>query len=262
MTFGTLMMRLVATLRVVPAAAPYTSLSVERETQFIYFAGSEVYELVDPDGSVYTMISYTNMVDDTLTEADLPGLGSRLELPPGWSFRVRVLSADYVIENQDGVATVVSDELRNTYQLAVPTPVEIDIRPGSASNRINPMSRGVIPVAILGSESFDVLDLDVTTLAFGPDGAAPALDLTNPFLYWLSHWDVDGDGKKDLLSHYRTEKTGIAVGDTAACLTGETSDGTEIKGCDAITTCGHGFEAALVVPPLVWIGGRMRRRRR
>jgi hypothetical protein len=38
-----------------------------------------------------------------------------------------------------------------------------------------------------------------------------------------------------------------------------------LEGCDFINTqpnCGNGYAAALVVPPVVWIGGRMRRRRR
>jgi hypothetical protein len=55
------------------------------------------------------------------------------------------------------------------------------------------------------------------------------------------------------------------MGDAEACLTGGTLDGTLIGSCDGITAvlgCGHGFEAALVVLPLVWMGGRMRRRRR
>ena len=119
-----------------------------------------------------------------------------------------------------------------------PEETGIDIKPGSDSNPINPKSKGLIPVAILGSASFDVTTVDVTTLAFGPGGATPAHDLTDPIVYADHLQDVNSDGFTDLVSHYATQDTGIAKGDIEACLAGATTSGASIYDCDAIKTVG------------------------
>jgi hypothetical protein len=113
-------MRRIATLILSPedlSQNPYEERSVVRDTEFVFLSGSEVYELVAADGTVYVMQSYAHIVDDTLNEAALQTLGERLVLPEGWAYRVRIVDEDYVVVDREGIATVVQDELQNTYQL-------------------------------------------------------------------------------------------------------------------------------------------------
>jgi hypothetical protein len=143
----------------------------------------------------------------------------------------------------------------------------ISVQQGDETGAIDPFSRGVIPVAILGSDTFDVADVDVTTLAFGPTprtgGGGPQASPAHGVGGHLE--DVDDDGFTDLVSHYRTQDSGLALGDTEACVLGATRDGTPFVACDDITTvpdgmaCGIGFELAFLLPSLMWL--RQRRRR-
>ena len=93
----------------------YIDTEVQRTTTFLFTAGSMVYELTSPDGEVYRMQSYANIVDPTLTIDDLETLGDRLDMPEGWSYEARVLSEDSALI-ADGLAFVLNDELMNSYQ--------------------------------------------------------------------------------------------------------------------------------------------------
>jgi hypothetical protein len=113
-------------------------------------------------------------------------------------------------------------------------PVNIDIRPRNAINTINMKSQGVIPVAILGSETFDVRDIDVATIVFGPSNARPVDDLTDPIMYADHLQDVNKDGYTDLIVHFRTQETGLTNIDTTAELHAAIDSVTGIVGSDSV----------------------------
>lgn len=119
--------------------------------------------------------------------------------------------------------------------VSVITEVEIDIKPGSFPNSINVTNKkGVVPVAILGSDTFDVTTVDVTTLVFA--GASPAHDLSDG-----KHLkDVNDDGFTDLVSHYVRPDTDISAGDIEACITGELFGGGLFEGCNSVRTIPSG----------------------
>jgi hypothetical protein len=96
-------------------APAYTGHNVNRKSVFTFAKGSTVYQLVASDGTVYVMQSWSQQVDPTLEESDLSGLGERLELPDGWTFRSLTLTEELRVETVEADAVVLQDDLRNSY---------------------------------------------------------------------------------------------------------------------------------------------------
>jgi hypothetical protein len=111
------------------------------------------------------------------------------------------------------------------------TTVSIDIKPGSDSNAVAPADSGLIPVAILSTDTFDATTISPSTVKFGSGEASMA--------HTSAHLeDVDNDSDLDLMLHFLTQQAGIQCGDTDASLTGQTFDGEPIQGSDGIITVG------------------------
>ncbi|OWF65298.1 hypothetical protein B6A14_05695 [Polynucleobacter hirudinilacicola] len=88
---------------------------INRTTNFVYKAGSSIYELTSPAGEIYVMQSYSQIVNPSLMIEDLPDLEKQLKLPSGWIYQSRVLDKDLsLIAN--GIAHVLQDNLANSYQ--------------------------------------------------------------------------------------------------------------------------------------------------
>ena len=119
-----------------------------------------------------------------------------------------------------------------------PSEVDIDVKPGSDRNPVDPLSRGVIPVAVLTTSvedgeaaDFDATTLDPTSVRAGRGEASEA--------HGGGHIeDVDGDGDLDLVLHFSTTAAEILCGDTELLLSGMTLDGSEVAGRDSIETVG------------------------
>ena len=114
-------LRRVATIPIRTAAdlaqTTYTDRVIERDNTWRWQRGRRVYELVAPGGDVYVMQAYSQIRDPSLTIGKLRRLGGRLDLPAGWRYRTRRLTHDLAL-GANGTATIVQDELQNTYQLA------------------------------------------------------------------------------------------------------------------------------------------------
>ena len=109
--------------------------------------------------------------------------------------------------------------------------VKIDIRPDSEVNTINLGSNGVVPVAILSSETFDATTIDPTTV----DLAGARVKVTGKKRRPLAHAeDVNGDGLIDLFCQISTSELNIGTGDLLVVLEAQTFSGASIRAVDMI----------------------------
>ncbi len=131
--------------------------------------------------------------------------------------------------------------------------VDIDIKPLSCPNPLNVKSKGVLPVAILGSEDLDVTTIDVTSIRLA--GVAPIRSSYEDVAAPLSDKDnecectTEGpDGYADLTLKFETQEIVNALGEVvdgevlALTLTANLSDGTAIEGRDCIIVLSKGGE--------------------
>ncbi len=119
-TFGGIEMGLDGTLTTPTGQATvgeqaYVVNEVKRDTIWTYDAGKPIFELKAPDGHVYVMQSYSQLVDKKLHYRDLPRLACLLNLPPGWSYTRKQLTRILQL-NSNGLAYIVNDNLFDTYQ--------------------------------------------------------------------------------------------------------------------------------------------------
>jgi len=98
-------------------SSAFKPTTVARQSHMGFEKGKPVFILDDPEGNPWVMQAYSLIVDPNLTYDSLASLGSKLKLPPGWKFRVKVLDKDLTIRAVNGIAHIVQDDLENTYDL-------------------------------------------------------------------------------------------------------------------------------------------------
>jgi hypothetical protein len=97
------------------SAQAYHPTQIRRVSTYEFHSGQPVFLLRSPDEITWVLQTFTDHVDPTLTELTLPGLGSRLSLPPGWQFKAATLDRGLSVAT-NGLANIVSDNLSNMYQ--------------------------------------------------------------------------------------------------------------------------------------------------
>ncbi|KKL82901.1 hypothetical protein LCGC14_1980120, partial [marine sediment metagenome] len=121
--------------------------------------------------------------------------------------------------------------------------------PGGCPNPVNVKSKGVLPVAILGSADFDTATIDPASIELAgvrpirssiEDVAGPAAETSD------CNCGEDGpDGIDDLTLKFETQEIVGALGEVntgdvrTLTLTGVTQDGIPIEGADCVTIVGH-----------------------
>lgn len=179
-----------------------------------------------PDGKLYGGLSRNT--------SSVPGL--LLEIDPNNGFATPLFETGFSIT---GLTATTSRVL----------PVSLDVKPSSCPNPLNVKSKGVLPVALLGTADFDVNDVDVASLRL--EGVSPIRSAledvatpTEPFTAKEDCYEdcneLEADGYTDLTLKFDRQEIVDALESiedrecVALKLTGTLVDGTSIEGEDLV----------------------------
>ena len=109
--------------------------------------------------------------------------------------------------------------------------ISIDVKPRNKRKtaRIKLWKKDRVKVAILGSKSFNVADVDTSSLRFGAKGDEKTLRKCKRRLK-----DVNRDGHKDLVCKFNLKDTGFKADTSKAVLSGYTKGGAVFHGSDNV----------------------------
>jgi probable HAF family extracellular repeat protein len=171
----------------------------------------------------------------TLTPPIEPYYDSKLALINGYVYLTHTYDTT-THENSERAFKVKICELALT--------VAVDIKPQSCPNPLNVDSKGMLPVAILGSADFDVNTVDVNSIELA--GVQPIRSSLEDVAMPVSDGNecdcnaAGPDGHTDLTLKFKTQEIVNALGEVVdgevlkLTLTGELLDGTTIEGMDCI----------------------------
>lgn len=176
---------------------------------------------------------------------------------------------DSLLANQVSIASDETDpNAAEESTLVCPIPVFVDIKPGGCPTPVNVGSQGVLPVAVLGTATFDVQRIDPASITLA--GVAPLRwtleDVATPYPLDLQECEIHdchalgGDGFIDLTLKFDTQAVAQAIGEVfdRDCLhlelrgkLKESYGGTSIRGYDVVSILKKGKKAIAPVNSLL-----------
>jgi len=183
--------------------------------------------------------------------------------PPGWTASVTAKYEPGEPIPVEGSEPLTYGDLLSSAVITIKAPligVPVDIKPGSCPNPVNVKSKGVIPVAILGTADFDVALIDPASVTL--NGVAPLRssfeDVGTPFVPLVGYdgaeacHELGPDGYMDLSLKFDTQEFVASLIESLGTvndretivvkLTGTLQDGTQIQGEDVILILKKGKE--------------------
>jgi streptogramin lyase len=200
----------------------------------------------EPNGTVITVDARSSNDATTWSASESAGNGTGLASTPNG----RYLEVKVTLQIITGETSPILYDLTVCPGLIA---VDVDIKPTSCPNPLNLHSRGVLPVAILGSEEFDASDIDAASVSLAGVGAVRSNleDVTGPVADGneCACTTAGPDGNTDLTLKFRAPEIAVALLNDLGELTegeqlvltlaGTLMDGTPIEGSDCVVLVGQ-----------------------